>query len=93
MKAEKHEMVSIEFTKAELLELIDNAIKAKYPYLLDEKVWRWDDFFIEKDIANSAFEDNKMAVYSMFSRDGVMVEKPVDKAPKVVYVAVQDVCR
>ena len=38
MKAEKTEMVAIEFTKAELLELIDNAIKAKYPYLLDEKV-------------------------------------------------------
>ena len=93
MKAEKTEMVAIEFTKKELLELIDNAIKAKYPYLLDEKVWRWDDFFIEKDIANSAFEDNKMAVYSMFSRDGLMTERPVDKAPQVVYVAVNEVCR
>lgn len=93
MKAEKTEMVAIEFTKAELLELIDNAIKAKYPYLLDEKVWRWDDFFIEKDIANSTFPDDKMAVYSMFSRSGVMVEKPLDSNPRVVYVAVNEVCR
>jgi predicted transposase YdaD len=93
MKAEKTEMVAIEFTKAELLELIDNAIKAKYPELLDEKVWQWDDFHIEKEIHHITFPDDKMAVYSMFSRSGVMAEKPLDSTPKVVYVAVQDVCR
>lgn len=93
MKADKHEMVSIEFTKKELLELIDNAIKAKYPYLLDEKVWCWDDFFIEKDIATQAFNDDRMAVYSMFSRNAPVDEKPLDSSPRVVYVDIHEVCR
>lgn len=93
MKAEKTEMVAIEFTKKELLELIDNAIKAKYPYLLDEKVWQWDDFFIDKEIHHNSFPDDKMAVFSMFSRSGVMAEKPLDNDPRVVYVRVNEVCR
>jgi hypothetical protein len=90
MKAEKSEMVSIEFSKAELLELINNAIKAKYPYLLDEKAWQWDDFFIEKDIATKPFPDDKMAVLCMFSREVAM---PLDNDPRVVYVRVNEVCR
>ena len=93
MKTEKHEMVSIEFTKAELQELIDNAIKAKYPALLDEKIWSWDDFFIEKEIHHNTFPDDKMAVYSMFSRTTDMSTTAVDKRPDVVYIAINEVCR
>lgn len=93
MKAEKTEMVNVEFTKAELQELIDNAIKAKYPYLLDEKVWSWDDFFIEKDIANNSFPDDKMAVWSMFVKKTSVMDKPLDNDPRVVYVRVNEVCR
>lgn len=93
MKAEKTEMVAIEFTKKELLELIDNAIKAKYPYLLDEKVWSLDDSFIEKDITNNSFPDDKMAVWSMFVKKTSVMDKPLDSGTKVVYVAVNEVCR
>lgn len=89
MKFEKTEYVNIEFSKAELLELIDNAIKAKYPALLDKKVWSLDDFFIEKEITSSSFPDGKSAVFVAFNR----VEGPLDKRPDVVYVDIREVCR
>ena len=93
MKAEKTEMVSVEFSKDELLALINSAIKAKYPVLLDEKIWQWDDFFIEKEIANSTFPDDKMAVFCMFSRNDSVDEKPLDNPSRVVYVDIHEVCR
>lgn len=93
MKTEKTEMVSVEFTKAELEQIIINAIKEKHPYLMDESVWAWDDFFIDKRIADSDFADDKMAVFALYSRIVSMVEKPLDNDPRVVYVRVNEVCR
>lgn len=93
MKAEKTEMVTIEFTKGELEELIESAIRAKYPQLLDEKLWEWDDFFIEKEVHTSQFPKDKMAVYSLFSKKVSMAVKPLDNGDRVVYVDVREVCR
>ncbi len=74
MRALKHEMIMIEFTKKDLVDIIEREIFTKYPQLKDEDVWCWEDFFIEKSIADSSFADSKVAINSTFSRRDISVD-------------------
>lgn len=92
MKATKHEMVFVKFTKAELTELLMGAVMDKYPYLLDTEQYDWEDFFIAKDVHQNAFKDTDVAVELTFTKQEEAV-KSIDEQDKAVYISINEVCR
>jgi hypothetical protein len=74
MKALKHEMIMIEFTKKDLVDIIEREIFTKYPQLKNKSVWCWEDFFIAKDICNTTFADSNVAVNATFSKGDITLD-------------------
>lgn len=92
MKAIKHEMVFVKFTKGELTELLMGAVGEKYPHLFDTLQYDWEDFFIAKDVHQAAFKDFDVAVELTFVKQDEAV-KSIDEQEGAVYISINEVCR
>lgn len=93
MKATKHEMAFVKLTRKDVHDLIKFAISAKYPHLFNDLKWEWEELYFSKDINSPTAKDEDEAAHCTFAKREEELQTPVDKAPKVVYVAVNEVCR
>lgn len=92
MKATSHEMAFIHFTRGELDAMIKREIMAKFPHLFTDLRWEWEECWFSDKINTATMKDEDEAIHCTFARREEPL-KAVDGAAKVVYVAVNEVCR
>ena len=93
MEAIKHEMVCVKFTKSDLTEMLMAAVGEKYPHLFDTLQWDWEDSYIAKDIHQTAFKDDDVAVELTFTKLDDSYVAPIDERERVVHIGINEVCR
>ena len=75
MTGTKSEMAFVKFTKDELYCLLERAVKEKYPDLIRDTRWVWEDVSMSAGIDSHDFDDNRVAVELIFTKH----EEPLDK--------------
>jgi hypothetical protein len=91
MKATQHHMAFVNFTKKELFDMVEREIRSKFPHLLTDLKWEWEELDIVNDIHKKTDED--LVVTTVFAKREEVLPPTVDSQPQVVYVRVNDVCR
>ena len=76
MKATKNEMVFIEFTKREIEELIEAAVKQKHPHLFTDTKWKWEDLSLAADFSN--IDETEVGAQLTFSKRAEPLTNPDD---------------
>lgn len=92
MQATKHEMAFIKFTHKDVEEMIRREIMLKYPHLLKDLSWEWEECYFSKDINSVTAKDEDEAIQCTFAKREEPL-KAVDSRPDVVYISVNEVCR
>ena len=93
MKSTRHEMAFIYFTYEDFEAMVKRAVMEKHPHLFTDKTWEWEELNVSREINGINPDKLDDAITLVFAKREEPLKNPVDNAPPVMYVRVNEVCR
>lgn len=93
MKSTRHEMAFIYFTYEDFEAILKRAVMEKHPHLFTDKTWEWEELNVSPEINGVNCDKLGDAITLTFAKREEPLKNPVDKAPEVVYVSINERCR